>query len=76
MAMRWAHRWVCVTHWGVRWMWVVGAKVVCLLVSPSVMPCFRVFVTGFLGLVRHGCGGFVGWQIVLSCGSGSSDRGP
>jgi hypothetical protein len=42
---------------------VVGAKVVFSFVFPSVMPCFRVVFTGFLGLVRHGCGWFVGWQI-------------
>ena len=40
---------------------VGGGKVVCSPVSPSVMPCFRVVFTGFRGLVRHGCGGFVGW---------------
>ena len=55
---------------------MVGGKVRAAHVSPSVMPCFWVVFTGFLGLVRHGCGGLVGWQMVLSCGSGSSDRGP
>ena len=44
-------------------------------VSPSVMPLFWVVFTVFLVVVRHGCGGLVGWQMVLSCGSGSSDRG-
>ena len=44
-------------------------------VSPSVMPRFWVVFTVFLVVVRHGCGGLVGWQMVLSCGSGSSDRG-
>ena len=48
-------------------MWVVGAKVVFALVSPSVMPCFWVVFTGFRLLVRRGCGGFVGGQMVLLC---------
>ena len=48
-------------------MWVVGAKVVFALVSPSVMPCFGVVFTGFLRDLRHGCGGLVGWQMVLLC---------
>ncbi len=45
---------VCVTHCVVRWMWVVGKKVVCSRVSPSVMPCFWVVLTSFRCLVRHG----------------------
>jgi hypothetical protein len=73
-AMRWTHRCVCWTHWGVCVMWVVEAKVLCSCVSPSVMPFFWVVFTVFRGLVRHGCGGLVGWQMVLACGSGSSDR--
>ncbi len=52
---------------------MVGAKVVLSVVSPSFMPCFRVVFTGFLGLVRHGCGWFVGWQMVLLCSSASSE---
>ena len=56
-------------------MWVVGGKVLASRVSPSVMPCFWVVFTVFLVVVRHGCGGLVGWQMVLSCRSGSSDRG-
>ena len=40
----------------------------------SAMPCFWVVFTAFRGLVRHGCRGLVGWQMVLACGSGSSDR--
>ncbi len=67
-------------------MWVVGAKVVCSLVSLPVTPGFWVVFTVpnthtyvwlrpnvFLGLVRHGCGGLGGWQVVLLCSSMSSD---
>ena len=54
---------------------MVGGKVGASRFSPSVMPCFWVVFTVFLVVVRHGCGGLVGWQMVLSCGSGSSDRG-
>jgi hypothetical protein len=54
-------------------MWVVGAKVVFSLVSLSVTSGFWVVFTGFLGLVRHGCGGLVGWQMVLLCSYVSSD---
>jgi hypothetical protein len=54
-------------------MWVVGAKVVLLLVSLYVTFGFWVVFTGFLGLVRHGCGGLVGWQMVLLCSYVSSD---
>ena len=54
-------------------MWVVGAKVVFSLVSLSVTSGFWVVFTGFLGLVHHGCGGLVGWQMVLLCSSLSSD---
>jgi hypothetical protein len=53
-------------------MWVVRAKVECSLVSPSVMPCFWVVFTGFLRDLRHGCGGLVGWQMVVLCSSVSS----
>ena len=73
--MRWPDRCVCCTHCGVCWMWVVGGKVLASHVSPSVMPRFWVVFTVFLVVVRHGCGGLVGWQMVLSCGPGSSDRG-
>ena len=68
---------MCVEHIGVcaDWMWVVGTKGEFSLVSPSVMPCFWVIFTAFRGVVRHGCGGLVGWQMVLSCGTGPSDRG-
>ena len=55
---------------------MVGGKVGASRFSPSVMPCFWVVFTGFLGLLRHGCGGLVGWQMVLSGRSGSSDRSP
>ena len=51
---------------------VVGTKVVFALVSPSVMPCVWVVFTGFLRDLRHGCGGLVGWQMVLLCWSVSS----
>ncbi len=57
----------CWAHRVVRWMWVVGAKFVCSRVSPPVMPCFWVVLTGFRMLVRRGCGGFVGWQMVSLC---------
>ena len=54
---------------------MVGGKVLASRVSLSVMPCFWVVFTVFHVVVRHGCGGLVGWQMVLSCRSGSSDRG-
>ncbi len=63
---------MCVGH--IRLCADVRAKVVCSLVSLPVMSCFWVVFTGFLGgLVCHGCGGLVGWQMMLSCSSVSSD---
>ncbi len=63
---------MCVGHIGVCAGCVVGAKVVFALVSPSVMPCFWVVFTSFLRDLRHGCGGLVGWQMVLLCWLASS----
>ena len=54
----------------------MGGKVLASRVSPYVMPRCCVVFTVFLVVVRHGYGGLVGWQMVLSGRSGSSDRGP